>query len=154
MRIKSRPYNLLLLAGIVFVLSSLFTFNQNSTVDIHLHDTYYIIGHAYILWLLTFLTLFLWTLYILTNRFLLSKALTWAHVIITLLTLLLLIGTLFFGCNFTNLTTRRYADYSNWKSFDTYAKYSKAIAIIVIALFLGQAVYVVNFIGGLFKGRT
>ena len=154
MRIKSRPYNLLLLAGIVFVLSSLFTFNQNSTVDIYLHDTYYIIGRTYILWLLTFLTLFIWALYIMTNKFLLSKALTWVHVIITILTLLLLIGTLFFGYNFTKLTTRRYMDYSNWKSFDAYAKYSKAIAVIVIALFLGQVVYVVNFIGGLFKGRT
>jgi cytochrome c oxidase subunit 1 len=82
-----------------------------------------------------------------------SKALTWAHVIITLLTLFLLIGTLFWRYNFTNLTARRYVDYSNWKSFDTYAQYSKAIAIIVIALFLGQIVYVVNVIGGLFKGR-
>jgi cytochrome c oxidase subunit 1 len=145
---------LLLLTGIVFVLSSLFTFNQNSTVDIYLQDTYYIIGRTHILWLLTFLVFFVWTLYILTNRFLLSKALTWAHVIITLLTLLLLIGTLFFGYNFSNLTTRRYVDYSNWKSFDAYAKYSKAIAVIVIALFLGQVVYLINFIGGLCKGRT
>lgn len=154
MRIKSRPYNLLLLAGIVFMLSSLFTFKQNNTIDIHLHDTYYIIAHTHILWLLTFLVFFVWTLYSLTNRFLLSMALTWAHVIITLLTLFLLIGTLFFGYNFTDLTTRRYLDYSNWKSYDAYAQYSKAIVIIVIALFLGQIIYVVNFIGGLFKGRT
>jgi len=153
MRIKSRPYNLFLLAGIIFVVSSLFTINQNKTVDIHLHDTYYIIGRTHILWLLTFLAFFVWALYILTNRFLLSKALTWAHVIITLLTLLLL-ETFFFGFNFTDHPTRRYLDYSNWNSFDVYAQYSKTIVIIVIALVLGQVVFVVNFIGGLFKGRA
>jgi hypothetical protein len=154
MRIKSRPYNLFLLAGVFFLLSSLFTLNQKGTVDIHLHDTYFIIDRTFILWLMTFLAFFVWTLYRLTNSFLLSKALTWAHIIITLLTLLLLPGTIFFGNNATDIPSRRYLDYNNWTSFNSNTKYSKTLVIIVIALLLGQVGYVINFIGGLIKGKT
>ncbi len=136
------------------MLTFFFTFNRNSTVDIHFHDIYFIIAHTHVFWLLAILALLLWTLYLLTHKILYSKALTWTHVIITLLTFILFALTLFFGDNFLNPTPRRYYDYSTWNSFETYSKYTKTIAIIIMILLFGQIIYVINFIAGLFKART
>jgi cytochrome c oxidase subunit 1 len=151
---KQKPYNLLLWTGLVFVLTSFFILRQNNSVDIHLHDTYFVIAHTHIFWLLAILALFVWTLYLLTNKILYSKALTWAHVIITILTLLLFALTLFFGDSFMNPTPRRYYDYTNWNSFDNYTTFTKAIGISIFVLLFGQFIFVINLILGLFKRLT
>lgn len=153
MGLKTKPYNLLLIVGVIFILLSFLNSNRSGTIDIHLHDTYFIIAHTQILLLLAFIAVFIWTLYILTYRFLFSKVLTWTHVIITLLTLFLLTWILYFSYGFPNPTARRYVDYSLWTSYNTYAD-SKATAILSIVLLLGQIIYIVNVIGGIFKRRT
>ncbi|HYE54987.1 MAG TPA: hypothetical protein VD996_09100 [Chitinophagaceae bacterium] len=129
MNIKTKPYHLLLFAGIVFVLLSFFANNQNNTLDLHLHDTYYIIATMHVLWALAFLALLTWTLYTVTSGFLYSKVLTWAHVGLTLVTLLFLTWAVFFG----NVA------------------YSGTIAVVAIILLLTQLVFFVNFFGGVFK---
>jgi cytochrome c oxidase subunit I len=150
---KQKPYNLLLLTGLIFVLASFFVLNQNNSVDIHLHDTYFVIAHAHIFWLLAILALLVWTLYLAANKFLFSKALTWAHVIVTILTLILFALTLYVGDSLSNLKPRRYYDYSSWNSFGAYGKYTKAIGITLSILISGQIIFLINFIAGLFKRR-
>lgn len=154
MQIKQKPYNLLLLTGLVFVLTSFFVLKQSNSVDIHLHDTYFVIAYTHIFWLLAVLALMVWTLYLLTNKILYSKALTWTHIIITILTLLLFALTLFFGDSLMNPTPRRYYDYSSWNSIDNYTTFTKAISITIFVLLFGQFIFVINFIAGLFKLRT
>ena len=148
---KQKPYNLLLLTGLIFVLTSFFVLNQNNSVDIHLYDTFFVIAHTHFFWLLASLSLFVWTLYLLTNKILFSKALTWTHVIITILTLILFAFTLYIGDSLSNLKPRRYYDYSSWNSFDIYDKYTKAIGITLSILIFGQVIFIINFIAGLFK---
>jgi heme/copper-type cytochrome/quinol oxidase subunit 1 len=154
LQIKKKPYHLLLLTALIFILTSIFLLKQSNSVDIHLHDTYFVIAHTHIFWLLAVLALFVWTLYLVTNKFLYSKALSWIHITITILTLFLFALTLFSSDSFMNPAPRRYYDYSNWNSIDNYTMFTKAIAIIIFVLLFGQLLYVVNLIVGLFKRRT
>jgi cytochrome c oxidase subunit 1 len=148
---KQKPYNLLLWTGIALVLTSFLIFNQSNFVDIHLHDTYFVIAHSHLFLFLAIAALFVWTLYSLTNKILYSKALTWTHVIITILTLLLFAMTLFFGDSFMNPTPLRYYDYSSWNSFDSFTAFTKAIGITIFVFLLGQFIFVINFIAGVLK---
>ncbi|OJY85720.1 MAG: hypothetical protein BGP14_17380 [Sphingobacteriales bacterium 44-15] len=142
------------MTGLIFILTSFFVLKQDRSVDIHLHDTYFVIVHTHILWLFAVLALFVWALYLLTGKILYSKALTWTHVIITILTLLLFAFTLFWGDSFLNPAPRRYYDYSSWNSFDNYTIFTKAIGITIFVLLVGQLIFIINFMVGLFKRRT
>jgi heme/copper-type cytochrome/quinol oxidase subunit 1 len=152
MDIRHRPYHLLIPAGLLLVLTSLFMLNQkNTVVDIHLHDTYFVIAQNHIFWLLSIITFFIWLLYFLTNKILYAKVLTWTHVILTILTLLLLVSTLYFGDSILGPIAGGYIDISHVKSFDQYRTYSKSVEISILVLFLGQVIFVVNVILGLLK---
>jgi heme/copper-type cytochrome/quinol oxidase subunit 1 len=153
LQMNQKPYNLLLLTGLIFVLASFFLLNQNNSVDVHIHDTYFVIAHAHIFWFLAILSLLVWTLYFLTNKFLFSKTLTWAHIIITILTLILFVFTLYFGDSLSNLKPRRYYDHSSLNSFGAADKYTKAIGRTLSILIFGQIIFIINFIAGLFKRR-
>lgn len=151
---KEKPYNLLLVTGLIFLLTSFFVLRQDNSVDIHLHDTYFVIAHTHFSRWLEILSLFVWTLYLLTHKMLYSNALTWTHVVITLLTLLLFALPLFFDDSFMNPPPRRYHDYRDWKSFDHYTRIIKAISITIFILLFGQFIFVINLIAGIFKRRT
>jgi cytochrome c oxidase subunit 1 len=154
LQIKLRPYNLLLLTGIVLLLTSFFVLKRDSAVDIHFHDTYYIIAHAHFFCLLGIISLFIWTLYLATKKMLYSKALTWTHVILTVLSVASVILILSFASNHFDATPQRYYDYNSWDLFKASQKYNTAIAIVIVILLIGQVVFIVNIIAGLFKRKT
>jgi hypothetical protein len=72
-KLKTRPYNLLFIEAITLLVASFFTLNE--TLDIHLHDTYYIIPTTYAGWAIVLFLLILWLIYLFTNRWLFSKTL-------------------------------------------------------------------------------
>ncbi|MEO9022277.1 MAG: hypothetical protein ABI237_11260 [Ginsengibacter sp.] len=152
MQIRKRPYNLLLLTGLILILTCFFFFNQNTTIDIHLHDTYFVIAHSHFFWLLAIPALMIWTIYLLTNKILYSKALTWVHVIITISTLVLLASTLFMGESLFNPAPKHYYDYSSWNSSVTTP--ARIIADTIFILLSGQIIFIINFIAGIFKRKT
>jgi heme/copper-type cytochrome/quinol oxidase subunit 1 len=131
-----------------------FTLTQDRTIDIHLHDTYYVIAQGHVFIFLAFIVWFLWFLYLLTRKVLYSKTLTWIHVVTTLLTLLFLLSLLNFGGDIFNLSSRRYLDASNWTTFNRYEQGMRRIAYTLIVLLLGQIVFVVNLIVGIIKSVT
>jgi heme/copper-type cytochrome/quinol oxidase subunit 1 len=145
MQVFLRPYNFLSFLGIVLIIISFFV--VSSTIDIHLHDTYYIIGYQQFFWLIALIILFFALLYRITNQVLLSKFLTWLQIIITLLSFIALIAFIFWG----NEATRRYIDVSAWNSFHRLSVISKIISWIVLIFIFGQVVFIVNIIGGLIK---
>ena len=149
-----KPYNLLLLTGLILFFVSLFLLKQNNSVDIHFYDTYFAIAHTHIFWMLTIFALFVWTLYLLTNKILYSKALIWTHIMITIFTLLLLALTHYFGDSFMSPTPRKYYDFSNWNLFENFTTFPKSIGITIFLLLFGQVIFIINFIAGLLKKLT
>jgi heme/copper-type cytochrome/quinol oxidase subunit 1 len=151
---KEKPFNLFLWAVLILVFTSFFVSKQNNSVDIHLHDTYFVVAHTHVFWLLAVFALMVWTIYLLTGKILFSKALTWIHVVITIVTLLLFALTLFLGDYLMNPIPRRYYDFSNWNFFASLSTFTKAIDITIFVLLIGQSFFVINFILGLFKRLT
>jgi heme/copper-type cytochrome/quinol oxidase subunit 1 len=153
MKIKQRPYNLLLLTGLVLLLASFFVLNKNNATAIDLHDTYFVIAHIHSFQLLALVVLIIWTLYLLSNKILYSKVLTWIHTIITAVMLILFAIAVCFSDFLIDSTTQRHSDYTNRSSYNTYETYNTVIAIILSMLFFGQTIFIINLIAGLFKWK-
>ena len=90
MSVQFRPYHLFAVAALIFFVVGLFTGPQ--TIDIHLHDTDYVIGYSTACFYLSTLGLIFWTIYLLFRNLLFHPALTWAHVIVTIVFLSVLFG--------------------------------------------------------------
>ena len=148
-KFKAKPYNFLLITGLIFFISSFFFKGENNIIDIHLHDTYFIIAHTHIFWTLGLISIIFWQLYLITNRLMYSKKLILIHTIITLLTLALIgIALCFIG--YKKGTPRRYYEFSNLNS-PVYETTEKVFGVILFILLCGQILYVANFILGLIK---
>lgn len=147
---KRRPYHLLLLTAILFFIATFFVNNQ--ALDMHLHDTYFIISLPHLFWLIIILLLIFWMLYLFTKRILFSKVLTWTHIVLLVLTSISLVPILFYS-NFQGKarSPRRYYDINNWETMAQPDGLAKGIVVIFGAIFLGVLIYVINFIMGLIK---
>ncbi|MEO6330832.1 MAG: hypothetical protein ABIO55_17990 [Ginsengibacter sp.] len=148
---KERPYNLLLLTAVLILIASFFAFDK--TLDIHLHDTYFIITMAHSFWIIIILLLIFWTLYLLTKRFLFSKILTWLNVILIVATSVFLVTISFYSNNYYNGLAgmpRRYYDYRSWNNFGFYDNLTKGVLVTILLLVLGLSIFIVNLIMGLF----
>jgi hypothetical protein len=145
----NRPYDLFLLTSVLLVLSSFCMLGQ--TLDIHLHDTYYVFPAVYLIWTTALIFLFAWTVYKLTNRFLLTKYLTWFHVAATLIVLLMLIISKLWY-NEPVLTNER-EPLSFRKLFEIQRKEQITAVTISILFIAGQIGYFLNLVGGLFRRR-
>lgn len=137
-----RPHNLLLMIALVLILISFFV--TSTTVDIHVHDTYYVVVYQQIFWLITLLLLFYALLYKVASRRLFSTTLTGLHLIITIATLPVF---LFFPL-LTYRTPGRFIDLSHWSSFNR-DDYSNGLIRGLLVLFvLAQLIFIINLLGG------
>lgn len=151
---REKPYNLLLWTGVILILTSLILLKKDSIIDIHLHDTYFVVDIRYVFWFLAILSLFVWILYFLTHKILYSKAFTWIHIIVTILTLMSISSILYYVGNISTSEFRHLYDFSSWEVIKSYNQYTKAIAISLSVLILGQVIFIVNFTTGLFRRRN
>lgn len=92
---KKNPPILFLFVSLILFVFSLIVFKFNYATDIRLRDTYVAVAHVHILWLLAIITILLWLVYLLAKSLALSKTLIWAHVIITITSLIFVTITLF-----------------------------------------------------------
>jgi heme/copper-type cytochrome/quinol oxidase subunit 1 len=152
-----RFYDILLLLGFIFVLISFVSFKEQ-TLDIHLHDTYFVIAIRHIVWILALILWIVWGAYKLLNRFLFSEKLTRIHVVTT--ALLFLINIILLFGNFTmsivnNGAPIRYNDYSGWSSvknmLDLSGTETKILILASVVLLLGQLIFPINLSIGLIE---
>jgi len=154
MRIVQRPYNLLLLTGILLVVTSFFLLDGNTSINLQFYDTYYVIAHAHVFWLLAVESLIFWVIYLLTEKLLYSKTLSWLHIIITILTLLILAVSFYIKQRQSTLTLRGYYDFSDRDSFMKLEKYDRILFISIGFILIRQLLYIFNFSIGLFKRKV
>jgi heme/copper-type cytochrome/quinol oxidase subunit 1 len=149
---KERPYNLIIFTAFVVLAASFFAFNQ--TVDIHLHDTYFVITLTHLLWAISTLLLILWTLYILLHRLLFSRFLMWINIVLTIMGVLFLVLIFFYSNRYYEGLAgmpRRYYDYRGSDSVVLQNNLTKAVLISIVVLGLGVLTFIVNLIIGLFN---
>jgi len=129
-------------------------FIGNSALDIHLHDTYFIIAHFHIVMGVAgffgmFAGLYHWfpKMY---GRYM-NNTLAYIHFWVTMIGAYLI----FWPMHYEGLAgmPRRYYDFSNWESFKMFAGLNQFISFVSIIVFAAQLLFVFNFFYSIFKGR-
>ncbi|MBW8685886.1 cytochrome c oxidase subunit I [Chitinophaga rhizophila] len=126
----------------------------NSSIDIHLHDTYFVIAHFHIVmgvsaFFGTFAGVYHWFPKMF-GRYM-NNTLSYIHFWATLIGAYLI----FWPMHYEGIAgmPRRYYDYSSWESFKQFNDLNFFISIVVIAVFAAQLLFVFNFFYSIFKGR-
>jgi heme/copper-type cytochrome/quinol oxidase subunit 1 len=149
-KMKSQPYNLFFYAAILLILASFFI-KKNQTVDFHVHDTYYVIGKKDVLLVFALIVFILWILYLLFRIILYSVMMTWIHVMVSLVAVVIII--VFISIN-------KYYDLSGFIKYrgrPYIREYNSNVQILTysaILLFVAQIVFLINLMAGLIKGYS
>ncbi len=129
-------------------------FLGNSALDIHLHDTYFVIAHFHIVMgVASFFGMFAGVYHWFPKMFgrYLNNTLGYIHFWGTIVCAYVI----FWPMHYTGLAgmPRRYYDYSQWQSFKQFGDLNVVITIAAIISFILQLVFVFNFFYSIFKGR-
>ena len=129
-------------------------FLGNSALDIHLHDTYFIVAHFHIVMGVAgmfgmFAGIYHWypKMY---GRYM-NNTLAYIHFWVTMIGAYLI----FWPMHYEGLAgmPRRYYDFSSWESFKMFGGLNEFISFVSIIVFSAQLLFVFNFFYSMFKGR-
>lgn len=126
----------------------------NSTIDIHLHDTMFVVAHFHIVMgVASFFGMFAGVYHWYPKMFgrYLNSTLGYIHFWVTIAGAYLI----FWPMHYEGLAgmPRRYLDKSIWQSFNQFGDLDKMITIVSIIVFAVQLMFVFNFFYSIFKGR-
>ncbi len=129
-------------------------FLGNSTIDIHLHDTMFVVAHFHIVMgVASFFGMFAGVYHWFPKMFgrYLNSTLGFLHFWVTMVGSYLI----FWPMHYEGLAgmPRRYLDKSGWSSFSGFHNLDKMITIVSIIVFAVQLMFVFNFFYSIFKGR-
>lgn len=144
-QIISKPHFILFAASAALLLVS-WLFFQRSAMDIHLHDTYFVIDNQTYFTGLALTLALLGGLYMLCARALTLRWLIWLHVAITVLAI---IATIIL--TLLQPMPDRDPGYSEWINFDQYVAYSRWYVIALMAFVGVQILFLINIAIGIFK---
>ena len=129
-------------------------FLGNSALDIHLHDTYFIIAHFHIVMGVAgmfgmFAGIYHWfpKMY---GRYM-NNTLSFIHFWVTFVGSYLI----FWPMHYEGLAgmPRRYYEFSGWESFNMFGGLNQFVSFVSIIVFAAQLLFVFNFFYSIFKGR-
>lgn len=126
----------------------------NSALDIHLHDTYFIVAHFHIVMgVAAFFGMFAGIYHWFPKMFgrYMNNTLGYIHFFLTFAGAYLI----FWPMHYEGAAgmPRRYYDYSAWESFKQFDTLNSFISVVVIVVFFTQLLFVVNFFVSMFRGR-
>lgn len=126
----------------------------NSSIDIYLHDTYFVIAHFHLVMGVSaifgmFAGIYHWFPKMF-GRYL-NNTLGYIHFWVTLTGAYII----FWPMHYEGLTgmPRRYYSFSNWETFKQYEVLNWIISAAAIAVFMVQLLFVINFFYSIFKGK-
>jgi cytochrome c oxidase subunit I len=129
-------------------------FLGNSTLDIHLHDTYFVIAHFHIVMgVAGFFGMFAGIYHWFPKMFgrFMNNTMSYIHFWVTMVGSYLI----FWPMHYEGLAgmPRRYLDYSNWISFSQFNDLNRFISTVAMVVFAVQLLFIFNFFYSIFKGR-
>jgi cytochrome c oxidase subunit 1 len=129
-------------------------FLGNSTIDIHLHDTMFVVAHFHIVMgVASMFGMFAGIYHWFPKMFgrYLNSTMGYIHFWVTMIGSYLI----FWPMHYEGLAgmPRRYLDKSVWKSFNQFGDLDKMITVVSIIVFAVQLLFVFNFFYSIFKGR-
>lgn len=129
-------------------------FLGNSTIDIHLHDTMFVVAHFHIVMgVASFFGMFAGVYHWFPKMFgrYMNNTLAYMHFWVTMVGAYLI----FWPMHYQGLAgiPRRYLDKSGWVSFNQFGELDKMITVVSIIVFAVQLMFVFNFFYSIFKGR-
>jgi cytochrome c oxidase subunit 1 len=129
-------------------------FLGNSALDIHLHDTYFVIAHFHIVMgVASFFGMFAGIYHWFPKMYgrFLNNTLAYIHFWVTIIGAYLI----FWPMHYQGLSgmPRRYYDFSNWESFKQFGGLNEFISLVAMIVFAVQLLFVFNFFYSIFKGR-
>jgi cytochrome c oxidase subunit I len=129
-------------------------FLGNSALDLHLHDTYFVIAHFHIVMgVASFFGMFAGVYHWFPKMFgrYLNTTMAYIHFWVTIIGAYLI----FWPMHYEGLAgmPRRYYDFSNWESFKMFGGLNEFISFVSLLVFCVQLLFVFNFFYSIFKGR-
>lgn len=129
-------------------------FLGNSTIDIHVHDTYFVVAHFHIVMgVAAFFGMFCGIYHWFPKMYgrYLNNTLGYIHFWVTLIGSYLI----FWPMHYMGLAgvPRRYMDFRGWTSFNQFGELNKFISVVTIVVFAVQLMFVFNFFYSIWKGR-
>ena len=129
-------------------------FLGNSALDIHLHDTYFVVAHFHIVMgVASFMGMFAGVYHWFPKMYgrFLNNTLGYIHFWVTITGAYLI----FWPMHYEGLAgmPRRYYDFSNWESFKMFGGLNEFISFVALIVFAVQLLFVFNFFYSIFKGR-
>ncbi len=129
-------------------------FLGNSTLDIHLHDTYFVVAHFHIVMgVSAFFGMFAGVYHWFPKMYgrYLNNTMAYIHFWVTLIGAYLI----FWPMHYEGLAgmPRRYYDFSPWISFNNFQGLNRFISIVSMIVFAVQLLFLFNFFYSIFKGR-
>lgn len=126
----------------------------NSALDIHLHDTYFVIAHFHlVMGVSAFFGMFAGIYHWFPKMFgrFMNNTLGYIHFFVTIIGAYLI----FWPMHYEGLAgmPRRYFDYSSWQSFSQFADLNAFISVVVVIVFFTQLLFVFNFFISMYKGK-
>lgn len=147
--LKARPYNLLGIAGLMTGLMSFLPIHQE-TLEINLRDTYLVIAAPSICRIFAVVLLFLWSLYLVSDHLMLSRKLSWFHIVGTLLCLVFLFFFSIYKPDVPEVPMRYYA-FTGSESQRPGFNISNLYIPVVLILLLAQLFFSINLTMGSIK---
>lgn len=129
-------------------------FLGNSTLDLHLHDTYFVVAHFHIVMgVASFFGMFAGVYHWFPKMYgrYMNNTLAYIHFWVTLVGAYLIFWPMHYQ-GFAGMP-RRYYDYSNWESFKQFMELNQFISTVAMVVFAAQLLLVFNFFYSIFKGR-
>lgn len=126
----------------------------NSALDIHLHDTYFVVAHFHlVMGVSAFFGMFAGVYHWFPKMFgrFMNNTLGYIHFFVTIISAYLI----FWPMHYAGLAgmPRRYYDYTEWATYSPYSGMNAFISVVAVIAFFGQLLFVFNFFISMFRGR-